>query len=350
MSMIDKTLVTQMSDKVDKGIITHLEALKHFPELDIPQTDNSFSDRRSDGSFKAAVFNIERGMKLPQIMPYLQHHPDIVNCDVILANELDSGMERTGNIDVTKAIAEKIGANYIYGVEYLEIAGAPHNKNEEGLHGNAIFSKYKLENPKIVRLPLAYDWYYDTQKRFGTRIAIFATVDIKGTKVGLVCVHLENRTTPEKRVLQIKFLLDAIDEHFGKDMPVIIGGDMNTNAVDGDNDSEMEALGRDPKEQMNRIYNIESFEPMLKYIEERGYDYKSCNIVHKSTRRKRRNGMPPVLLNLDWFFQRGLECSEPKGITAIFDWRELGDAGQQFAWFDGDELSDHDTITITCRI
>lgn len=350
MSLIEKTLANELAKKVEAGEISSLEAMERLPQLDNLFVSNEFSDKKLEKGFKAAVFNIERGMKLQQMMPYLKCHPDIVGCDIILANELDLGMDRTGNLDVTRVIAEQIGMNYVYGVEYVELREGE-NPNTEGLHGNAIFSRYKLHNPKLVRLPLVYDWFYSEQKRFGTRMVLFATADTEdGKQVGIVCVHLENRTTPERRLEQVKVLLEEAKKHFGSEMPVIMGGDMNTNAVDGDDDAAMEALGNDKKEQMRRICEIESIEPMLPYAEKQGFDYKTCNILHKSTRRKRRAGKDPILLNLDWFLQRGLKCENPKGVTAIFDWRELGDAGQQFAWYDGEELSDHDTILVECRL
>ena len=43
------------------------------------------------------MFNMERGVNLPEIQEFLRDCPDIQPFDVILANELDDGCARSGN-------------------------------------------------------------------------------------------------------------------------------------------------------------------------------------------------------------------------------------------------------------
>ncbi|MDR1863022.1 MAG: hypothetical protein LBQ67_03780, partial [Treponema sp.] len=191
------------------GAVSHMEALKKYvPEILAPYGDNSFS---SGGKtpFRAAVFNLERGTYLKQMIAYFKYHPLLREADVIFANELDCGMARTGNADITREFAASLGLNYAYGVEFVTLR-AGEDGNREGLHGNALFSRFPLERIKTVHLPVEYDWFYRKDDcRLGMRIAVLAEIRA-GTMgpVGLVCVHLENRATPQGRKRQLEYLLD----------------------------------------------------------------------------------------------------------------------------------------------
>ncbi|MBQ8143285.1 MAG: hypothetical protein IJ042_00645, partial [Butyricicoccus sp.] len=84
------------------------------------------------------VFNMERGTHLTELGDFLQTCPDVFPCDVILANELDDGCLRTGQKNTTRELAERLGMNYVFGLEFIELAEPQDSK---GYHGNAIFSR-----------------------------------------------------------------------------------------------------------------------------------------------------------------------------------------------------------------
>jgi endonuclease/exonuclease/phosphatase family metal-dependent hydrolase len=326
-----------------------MEALKKYvPEILKPQGDNSFS---SQGKipFRAAVFNFERGTYLKQILAYFTYHPLLRDADVVFGNELDCGMARTGNADITREFAASLGMNYAYGVEFVTFR-AGQDGNREGLHGNAIFSKFPLERIKRVALPIEYEWFYKKgDPRLGTRIAVMAEIQAGDMgPVGLVSVHLENRTDPGGRKRQLEYLLNEAEAHFGPDMPVLIGGDMNTNTVDGNEDAQMTYLADHPGEQWRRIGHIPSWEPQMDYAASRGFLYTDCNILEKTTRRKPMEDGRTVLLNLDWFYQRGLECRAPVKVESIFHTNGLKDIPDEVRRYQGQEMADHDMVLIRC--
>lgn len=198
------------------------------------------------------------------------------NSDVILLNEVDSGMPRSDYKIVVAELAKVGGYNYAYGVEFIEIDPSHmglqnYRWSEEtelvekriigeykvdickykGLHGNAILSRFPLENVRVLGLPQPYDWYnFEKEKpskmeivrrhfaekvfnenvrrevRIGGRMALIADIRIPGlnTPVTLVSVHFENRTTAKYRNEQLKFLL----ENICPSNPIILGGDCNT--------------------------------------------------------------------------------------------------------------------------
>ncbi|MDR0389219.1 MAG: hypothetical protein LBH73_04055 [Spirochaetaceae bacterium] len=328
----------------------HLKALETFmPGLLEADLDSGFA-RGAALPFNAAVFNMEAGRRFKEIRAYAQHHPLLKNAGVIFANELDWGMARTGNLHITRELAQSLGMNYAYGVEFLSLS-AGEKGNNQGLHGNAILSKFPLSRVKIVRLPVEYEWFHykGNDRRLGLRMAVLADADLGGgLKAGLVSVHLENRTGPDGRLRQMECLLDAVTAHFPEDMPVLMGGDMNTNTVDGNSASQMQELSLQPGEQWRRLGQIPSLEPLMDYAASRGFTYADCNIMEKSTRRKPMEDGRTVILNLDWFFQRGFSCSDPVRVESIFHCDGFDKAPEEVFSYQGRELSDHDIVMIRC--
>ena len=78
----------------------------------------------------------------------------------------------------------------------------------------------------MLHVPQGYNWYFDSQKRIGERVAILAVLDVAGREVGAVCVHLENKTHAAAQTLQMRALLDAVDR-LPPGIPVFMG-DFNT--------------------------------------------------------------------------------------------------------------------------
>ena len=114
----------------------------------------------------------------------------------------------------------------------------------------------------MLHVPQGYNWYFDSQKRIGERVAILAVLDVAGREVGAVCVHLENKTHAAAQTLQMRALLDAVDR-LPPGIPVFMG-DFNTNTYDG---AGLEAAGHSIRE-------------------EAGFSYWDCNDLVARPRRK----------------------------------------------------------------
>jgi len=200
--------------------------------------------------------------------------------DLLILNEVDNGVTRTGYRDVAHELAQALNMNYAYGVEFLEVdplnlsiekvemddkaAQADIQKSFEpdkdrylGLHGTAVLSRYPIRNATVRPLPVCHDWYAGEKKeisqlesgkrssanllfmeritrevRRGGRMVMFVDLAVPESPTGIVTVvatHLENKCKPECRREQMKQILD-----WTKDVknPVIIAGDMNTTAAD----------------------------------------------------------------------------------------------------------------------
>ncbi|MDL2258422.1 endonuclease/exonuclease/phosphatase family protein [Eubacteriales bacterium OttesenSCG-928-K08] len=323
----------------------HMDALADLPEYFEADVENGLGGK-SGFPFKAAVFNMEQGTRLDKIIPFFRHHPKLQNVDIILANELDYGMKRSGNLHTTKELGKALGMNYAYGIEFITTK-YKQNGDSQALHGNAILSKYPLYDVKLVHLPIEHEWYnMPNDSRLGVRMAVMAKIQPEpGREVGIVSVHLENRATPEGRKRQLIYLLEQVQAHFGR-LPVLIGGDMNTNTVDGDAPGSMDVFLQNEAEQQRRMKIIPQLEPLMDCVKDYGYSYEDCNIMIKPTRRKPMPDGSTILLNLDWFFQKGLNCSKPERVETLLHLNELVNAPDALLQHDGFELSDHDAITV----
>ena len=202
--------------------------------------------------------------------------------DVILLNEVDWGMKRTEYRNVAAELAAALGMNYAYGVEFVEVDPIALGRetfeelSEEdqkdlreeitvdparykGLHGNAILSRFPLENVRLRPFThQAHDWYTDEIKsispvekgkrkaaelvleekirrevRRGGRMMLTAEIvdsQFPGGRVTIVNTHLEDKTKPEGRRKQLEELLPQIKD---SKSPLVFAGDLNTSTGDG---------------------------------------------------------------------------------------------------------------------
>jgi endonuclease/exonuclease/phosphatase family metal-dependent hydrolase len=254
-------------------------------------------------------------------------------------------MARTGNRHVTADLAVALGAGYVYAVEFVELdlgdarertwfAG---ERNHAGLHGAGLVSVRPLHEPHLVRLENSGRWFDGAfgERRVGSRIAVMALLEVGGSPVLLVSVHYESHTGPGDRLDQTRVLLDAIDRDF-PGRPVLIGGDFNTNTMERDDHERPEAIRAALAADPDRLLRPMRYEPMFAELVRRGYDWETCNVMGAATQRVRPGSTPaPPHGRIDWFFARGLVCSDPAVVPAI-------DAN-------GVAISDHEALAVTIR-
>ena len=290
------------------------------------------------------MFNMERGVHLEEIREFLRDCPDIQPFDVILANELDDGCFRSGNKNTARELAQAFGLNYAWGLEFIELVD---ERNEKGFHGNAVFSRWPIRRAGVIRLPEQYNWYFDRQRRIGGRLAVFAELDVGGKPVGVVSIHLENRTHGAGRQAQMAAILEAVDREL-PGMPVILGGDLNTNTFDGRSKEDIGDIAASPDLRRRCLEGVFDFEPLLPMCAAAGYA-----IVPGEPRLTRRKPLPDgdfLPLRLDWILLRGLKAEESRmGSTAKEDltYARPGSSLERFA---GAELSDHNAVWALCAM
>ncbi len=286
-------------------------------------------------------WNIERGYQVNDIADHIAN----IDADVVLLTEVDYGMARTGQLNIARELSSRLGMNFTFAVEYLELGlGSERERgifrgqtNSVGFHGAAILSKAQLIRPALVRLESSGNWYtheYD-ERRIGGRMALIATILLDDQPTTFCTTHFENRSTPQIRAEQMGVLLTAI-QLYSQESPVIIGGDFNTNTAERNRD-DWEAYQVE-KESVNPGYfaNPIAHEPMFEVAAQWGYEWRNCNIDGPTTRLHTWQPANKPRSKLDWFFTKGLKSQGPAIISSKYDKT-------------GAILSDHDMLRVSIR-
>ncbi|MGV3551351.1 endonuclease/exonuclease/phosphatase family protein [Rhizobium sp.] len=241
---------------------------------------------------------------------------------IVLLSEMDDGMARTAQRNTTAEVARERAMHYAYGVEFIELGLGSEterefcrdNFNARGLHGNGLMSSAPLGRPFLIRLWGERIWlnHDPDQLRIGERCAIGAVIETTSGPFVAVSTHLESVATAAYRERQMKELIDAIEAAF-PDMPILIGGDLNTG---------------------NHIEGGFEAETLFAMAAARGFTRHGGPIDQMTTRPSLITRWPDRAMKLDWFLTRGLEISTSEIVSSL-------DAN-------GRPLSDHDMIT--CRV
>ena len=212
-----------------------------------------------------------------------------LGADIVLATEMDRGMARSGQRHTTRDLAEQLSMGHIFGVEFVELAlgdrfetaAAEGQSNADGLHGNAILSRWPLRRPALLPLDDGGLWFGttpkgDTQSRVGGRNAMAAQIDTAAGPLTLVSVHYESESTPESRADQTRRMLEQISELYG-DGACVIGGDLNTATLS--------------TEVPDRLADAATTEPAFTVFAEAGFSWTTANSGATTTRQ---NPRPPA--------------------------------------------------------
>ena len=125
----------------------------------------------------------------------------------------------------------------------------------------------------------------------------------------MISTHLESNAGADHRALQFRRLMDAA-EAFAPDMPILVGGDVNTgNNIPPDHDWRAETLFAD--------------------AEARGYDW-SFTAEGMTTRPSLITPHPARRMKLDWICGRGLAAGASGVLSSVSA--------------TGTPLSDHDAV------
>ena len=294
-------------------------------------------------AFTAAVLNVAYGRPVEPLLRFLRAVPRLREADVLLLNE--ATYRRTPEEEGSSAftVAQALGLNAAVGMEYLSAAEDGSNTGKQ----NAILSRFPLRDAVLFPIPAGTDRLQRSKGwEMGNRNALCARIDCGGTSVVLCCTHLENRTTPQGRREQLVGLLEELDRRY-PGMPVLVGGDLNTNTLDGRDNETFLRLAREPEEQLRRIDQVEELEPLFAAARERGWSWRDCSVGPGIPTRRRPGRDGTVLhMKLDWFLQRGLRCGDTERVEAFL----AGDAAASEGTPGAEEISDHDAVLVRCAL
>lgn len=334
---------------------------------------------------RVVAWNIDRGKRLDGITAYLTHHPAIREADVVLLNEVDVGMARSGNRNVAAELAEALGFEFVFGNSYLCLShgnardGEPDEENRAGLHGNAILSRFPLRRAENFSVAITRDVFQSSEKRLGHKKALWAELATPLGTLSVAAAHLEQGASMAQRGAQLRDVLARLEAR-GVAERALIGGDFNTMTYDL---KSLPRLCRNLFRKLLRggfphgIYHYlhpdELYErPVFEELLAHDFDYASFNAMDVGTTRYEvgtfeseslvRDYLPQVAVDLlrwnlrpwngvvplkiDWFAGRGVRALASGERREAGGRESLSPTPFEKPSWDGTRLSDHDPILV----
>jgi len=185
----------------------------------------------------AVHWNVEHGNWYDQVERALTTHPLLQAADLLLFNEIDLGMARAGNRDVTGDLARTLGFHGCWAPLFLETTAgrdddpivAAGRENEEGLFGLGILSRWPIGEVRIVELPSPERLQFDHERMIGRHVGLIVTIERPGAPFVAVSVHLEVHRTRRDRAAQMRALLPTLAR---ETRPIVLAGDFNSHTFD----------------------------------------------------------------------------------------------------------------------
>lgn len=210
--------------------------------LEIGQAARVRTATDSPSEVKVVSYNIRwrGGQDLHKLAQLLKHDPEIGGAAILGLQEVDRNKKRTGNKNTVKILADELGMYYAWAAP-----GAPDSETRsrqarsskrrggarieedsrsgvgtEEETGVVILSSYPLSQVQRIVLP-----HEGPGRR--RRVALGATVTLGQTSLRVYSVHSENRVSVDKKLGQMKAVLDDL-AHYPKSMKAVVLGDLNT--------------------------------------------------------------------------------------------------------------------------
>jgi endonuclease/exonuclease/phosphatase family metal-dependent hydrolase len=167
------------------------------------------------------TWNIERGQHYDSILRALR----ALDADIVLLQEVDRHVRRTGYRDVARDLARALDLNWISAGEFQEIGEA--RADQPAITGQAILSKLPISHAEVLVFKAQARWRWSinpVQPRRGGRIAL------KARSGGLLLynTHIESGGNDKLQRRQIaEIIQDEKRAAALTSLPVVIGGDFN---------------------------------------------------------------------------------------------------------------------------
>ena len=192
---------------------------------------------RSATRIRVVHWNLEHGNRFDAIASALETHPALAGADLVTLNEVDLGMARSGNRDVARELASRLGLHAAWAALFLESTrgrdddglGALPQDNAESLFGLAILSRWKVASARLVPLPGPERLLFERERMTGRFVALVCDIAHPVHPFVAATVHLEVHRTRAHRAAQMRRVLEALA---GESRPVVIAGDWNTHTFD----------------------------------------------------------------------------------------------------------------------
>lgn len=156
------------------------------------------------------AIGVDRLFRPDRIAKVIDHH----QADIVLLQEVDVGVPRSGKLDLAKEMAEAAG--YPYFVTGLNV------KLSKGMYGNAILSKFPINRSRNIDLTVG------GRKARGCQYASIQVTNSKEFSRNIEVFNLHLGLSSQERVRQIGLLIHSEEfSSLSPETPCLIGGDFN---------------------------------------------------------------------------------------------------------------------------
>jgi endonuclease/exonuclease/phosphatase family metal-dependent hydrolase len=140
------------------------------------------------------------------------------DADIVLLQEVDRNVERTGNIDEAAILADELGMDHAF---------APAIPLQGGEYGIAILSRLPIASPESVALPFTdYSQSHPDLPAFYSEPRVAQVVRVASGELALSVINTHLGLTRDQRMDQLEKVADLIHGAL-VDGRVIFGGDLN---------------------------------------------------------------------------------------------------------------------------
>jgi len=203
------------------------------------------SDWWTQDVVRVVNWNIERGMRLPAVIDFLESQ----RADLLILQEVDLNARRTHFLNIADEIARKLEMNYVFGLEFQELTQGP--RSAPAYQGQATLSKRTLRNPRVIRFHRQSEfwrprWFLPQlslfQERLGGRIALVSEIQVQKQRLAVYNLHLESKGDEDLRLGQLDEAIgDAAAHNLG--VPTLLAGDLNFDASQASPAGRLDRVG-----------------------------------------------------------------------------------------------------------
>ena len=186
---------------------------------------------------KVVHWNVEHGNWYLAVERELLGHEELNDADLFMFNEIDLGMARAENRDVTADLARALSLHWAWAPLFLETTlgrddderMAAGRDNAESLFGLGLLSRWPIGEVRILELPSPEKYQFEVERMVGRHVALIATIERPRAPFVAVAAHLEVHRTRAHRAAQVREITRALAD---ETRPIVFAGDFNSHTFD----------------------------------------------------------------------------------------------------------------------
>jgi endonuclease/exonuclease/phosphatase family metal-dependent hydrolase len=215
-----------------KSALLVLLLLPRVADVNAPREVRRVPGNGQTKTIRIETWNIDHGSRLDQITEELRK----TGADLTLLQEVDWNAARSGYKDVAFELAERLGMNVSYGIEFEELS--QEQNGGTAYIGQATLTRLPLNQSRVLRfqrqstfwephrwLPSAIPMM---QRRLGSRIALVTELQFAGQLLVVYNPHLESRSMGRIQAEQLDEILADLKQRYPADTNAVIAGDINS--------------------------------------------------------------------------------------------------------------------------